>query len=110
MGGKLIYDLNDGVSFNLSGSFHRDDTGLPYGLPKDVLYELDRQATIHPDDKAETDDGYAALGIKAKLWDFGRIEADFSYRHRDVSDFFVSSQFEDKRNSRHMGGYSKIYL
>jgi len=98
VGGKLIYDLNDAVSFNLSGNLHRDDTGLPYGLPKDA-YELDRQATIHPYDKAETEDGYVALGIKAKLLDFGRIEADFSYRHRDVSDIYVSSQFEDKRNS-----------
>jgi iron complex outermembrane receptor protein len=102
VGGKLIYDLNDAVSFNLSGNFHRDDTGLPYGLPKNI-YELNRRASIHPDDKAETDDGYATLGIKAKLLDFGRIEADFSYRHRDVSDFYVSSQFEDKRNSSTWG-------
>ncbi len=102
VGGKLIYDLNDAVSFNLSGNFHRDDTGLPYGLPKNI-YELDRRASIHPYDKAETDDGYTALGIKANLLDLGRIEADFSYRHRDVSDFYVSSQFEDKRNSSTWG-------
>ncbi len=97
-GGKLIYDLNDAVSFNISGGFHRDDAGLPFGLKK-PLYILDRRATTHPDDKAETDDGYAVLGIKAKLWGFGRIETELSYRHREVADFFISSQFEDKRNS-----------
>ena len=97
-GVKLIYDLNNAVSFNISGGFHRDDAGLPFGLKK-PLYILDRRATTHPDDKAETDDGYAVLGIKAKLWGFGRIETELSYRHREVADFFISSQFEDKRNS-----------
>jgi outer membrane receptor for Fe3+-dicitrate len=33
VGGKLIYDLNENISFNLSGSLHRDDQGLPGGRP-----------------------------------------------------------------------------
>jgi iron complex outermembrane receptor protein len=96
VGGKALYDLNDAVRFNFSGSLHRDDTGLPFGLPK-PLYELDRRASIHPDDKAETDDQYGVWGIQAKLWDLGRIEADLSYRHREVSDSFPSSSFRDVR-------------
>lgn len=101
-GGKLIYDLNKMVSFDLSGGFHTDSAGLPFGLKKST-YELNRRATTHPDDKAQTDDGYAVLGIKAELWDFGRIETDLSYRHREVEDFFVSAQFEDRRNSATWG-------
>jgi iron complex outermembrane recepter protein len=97
VGGKLIYDLNENISFNFSGGFHQDDQGLPGGLPKNI-YILDRKATIHPDDKATTDDWYSALGAKVKLWDFGRIETDLSYRHREVADFFRSFSFEDKRN------------
>ncbi len=96
-GGKLIYDLNQNVSFNLSGSFHHDDQGLPGGLPK-AIFDVDRQATTAPDDKAGTDDGYLALGAKASLGSLGRIEANLSYRSREVNDFFRSVSFEDKRN------------
>jgi iron complex outermembrane receptor protein len=96
VGGKLIYDLNDNISFNLSGGFHWDDAGFPGGLPENIFRRHPR-ATIHPDDQAETDDGYGALGIKAKLWNFGRIEADVSYRRRKVSDSFPSFFFKDER-------------
>ncbi len=97
VGGRLIYDLNNAVSFNISGGYHQDDAGLPFALTK-PLYKLDRRATIHPDDEAETEDAYGVLGIKAKLWNFGLIQADLSYRHREVKDFFVSADFRDKRN------------
>ena len=97
MGGKVIYDLNENISFNLSGSFHQDDQGLPGALPK-AIYEVDRRATIAPEDKAKTDDWYLALGAKAKLWDVGRLEMDLSYRDRNVKDLFRSFSFNDKRN------------
>ena len=97
VGGKVIYDLNENISFNLSGSFHQDDQGLPGALPK-AIYEVDRQATTAPDDKAKTDDWYLALGAKAKLWDLGRLEMDLSYRDRKVKDLFQSYSFNDKRN------------
>ena len=102
IGGKLIYDLNEDISFNLSGSFHQDDTGLPGGLSK-AIYEQDRRATTAPDDQAKTDDGYAALGAKIKLWDLGRFEMNLSYRNREVTDLFRSYFFEDKRNSNTWG-------
>jgi iron complex outermembrane receptor protein len=97
VGGKVIYDLNENISFNLSGTFHQDDQGLPGALPK-AIYEVDRRATIAPDDKAKTDDWYLALGAKAKLWDVGRLEMDLSYRDRNVKDLFRSFSFNDKRN------------
>jgi iron complex outermembrane recepter protein len=109
VGGKLIYDLNEAVSFNFSGSLHRDDTGLPFGLPT-AIYKLDRRASLHPDDQAQTDDGYGALGMKARLWDFGRIEADLSYRHREVKDSFVSSSFSDVRDMSTWGFTPKYIL
>ena len=98
VGGKVIYDLNENISFNLSGSFHQDDTGLPGALPK-AIYKVDRRATIAPDDKAKTDDWYLALGTKAKLWDFGRLEMNLSYREtRSKGRSFESFSFNDKRN------------
>lgn len=109
VGGKVIYDLNDDISFNFSGSFHRDDTGLPGPLIK-ALYKQDRRTTLFPDDKAETNDEYASFGVKAKLWNFGRMEADLSYRHREVSDFFPSYNFKDRRNLSTWGFTPKYIL
>jgi iron complex outermembrane recepter protein len=96
-GGKIIYDLNENISFNLSGSFHQDDAGLPGGLPK-AIYEVDRRATIAPNDRAKTDDWYLALGTKAKFGDLGRFEMNLSYRSREINDHFQSYFFEDNRN------------
>jgi iron complex outermembrane receptor protein len=95
--GKVIYDLNEAIQLNFSGAFHQDDTGLPGELPK-ITYKTERRATLRPEDKAETDDGYSTLGVKARLWEWGRIEADLSYRHREVTDFFTSFDFKDQRN------------
>ena len=109
VGGKVIYDLNEYVSFDFSGGFHTDDTGLPYALDK-TQYILAPRSASHPDDKANTDDGYGVLGIKAKLWDFGRIEADLSYRQREVDDFYVSYVFKDNRNLSTWGLTPKYIL
>jgi len=102
IGGKITYDANENITLSLDGSFHRDDQGLPGGIPK-ALLEEDRRATLSPEDKAETDDGYLDFGMKARLWDVGRIEADLSYRERDVEDFFRSYFFQDERNLRTWG-------
>jgi iron complex outermembrane receptor protein len=87
VGGKLFFDMNEAIRFNFSGGFHKDDAGLPGGLDK-THYEQDRQTTVSPNNKTSTQDGYGALGIKAALWDWGRIEADLSYRQREGENFF----------------------
>lgn len=101
-GGRLIYDVDDRLSFNLSGNFHKDDTGLPGNLTREQIHTLGRQATDAPLDRAETDDMYGAVGMKARLGDPGRIEAEISYRHREVSTFFFDPlsqpSFDDRRN------------
>jgi iron complex outermembrane recepter protein len=102
LGGKLVYDVNEDLSFNFSGNFHKDDTGLPGSLTKEQIHTLGRRATDAPHDRAETDDGYGALGLKARLGELGRIEAELSYRHREVSTFFFDDSsrlsFDDRRN------------
>jgi iron complex outermembrane receptor protein len=114
VGGKVIYDLNDNVSFNLSGAFHRDKQGLPGGLTQDQMDQLGRRATLTPDNQASTDDGYGTFGIRAKLWDWGRTEMDFSYRHREVENFldFPASfyTYQDDRRLRTWGVTPKYIL
>jgi iron complex outermembrane receptor protein len=102
VGGKIIYDLNQDIRFNFNGSFHHDETGLPGELPK-IIYKSHRRVALHPDDRAGTDDGYGSLGVKARLWDWGRIEADVSYRQREVADLFRFFSFTDQRNLRTWG-------
>ena len=102
VGGRIIYDLNDNVSFNLSGAFNRDKEGLAGGLTQEEIDQLGRRATLTPDNQAETDDGYGDLGTQVKLGDFGRIEGNLSYRDRQVANFFdFPSDFytyKDKRS------------
>jgi iron complex outermembrane receptor protein len=97
VGGNILYDVNEDISLNLSGSLHSDKTGLPGGLTSADIDRLGRRGTTNPDDNAETDDGYGALGLKAGLGDFGEIRTDLSYRRREVKDFFPSSSFQDVR-------------
>ena len=102
VGGKVFYDLNDNVSFNLSGAFHRDKQGLPGGLTQAEIDLLGRQATLTPNNQAQTDDGYGNLGVKVKFGNVGRIEADLSYRDRQMENFldFPLSfyTYEDQRS------------
>jgi iron complex outermembrane receptor protein len=103
VGGRFIYEVNDSLSFNLRGSFHKDDSGLPGGLPKDI-YKLHRRATINPANQAETEDGYVTFGAKAKLWDWGRFETDLSYRQRIVDNFLdFPSYFYTYQDERKLG-------
>lgn len=109
VGGKILLDLSENVRFNFSGGFHADNTGLPGGLPEDI-YRSHRRATLAPDDHAETNDGYGVLGVMAKLWGLGRIDAELSYRQRQVDDFFVSFNFNDKRELTTWGITPKYIL
>jgi iron complex outermembrane receptor protein len=45
VGGKIIYDINEDISFNFNGNLHKDDTGLPGGLLKST-YKLDRRSPL----------------------------------------------------------------
>jgi iron complex outermembrane receptor protein len=98
VGGQVSYELNEDINLNFSGNYHQDDTGLPGGLTQAQIFQLGRRATVNPEDNAKTEDWYNVLGIKAKFGNLGRIEADLSYRSREVEDFFRSFSFEDRRN------------
>jgi len=103
VGGKLIYELNRDISLNFSGAFHEDDAGLPGGLTKADMNNLGRRATLTPDNEASTNDGYGAIGMKVKLWDWGRMETDLSYRHREVENFLdFPASFYTYQDERHL--------
>ncbi len=113
IGGKVIYEIDDLISLNLRGGFHKDDSGLPGGLDP-ITYKIDRRATLDPNNKSSTEDGFGAIGINVKFWDWGRIETDFSYRHRTVENLFDYPTFfytyQDERQLETLGVTPKYIL
>jgi iron complex outermembrane receptor protein len=112
-GGKILYDLSEAIHLSFNGNFHRDAFGLPGALPQ-LLYEHDRRRALNPNDKAETEDSFLIFGIKGNWKEIGRIEADLSYRHREVTNSFLSSlpifSFKDRRNLSTWGFTPKYIL
>jgi iron complex outermembrane recepter protein len=92
LGGKIIFDATDSLLVNLSGSYHKDDYGLPGPLPKDIL-ESDRKKSLDPADKAKTEDSYLKLGLDMDLEKYGNLVADLSYRDRESRSDFPDSLF-----------------
>jgi len=93
VGGKIVLDATDYLSFTLSGSHHRDDFGLLGPLTESQL-QIDRKSTTRSFDEGETIDQYIALGGDWDLGEYGRVVCDFSFRDRDSDAEFVSSTSE----------------
>ncbi len=92
VGGKAILDATDSLRLSLSGSYHKDDYGLPGALSLDELH-ANRRASESPLDRANTEDGYAKLGLDLDLGDYGNVVSDFSYRGRESDTNWVSQEF-----------------
>jgi iron complex outermembrane receptor protein len=93
VGGKIIFDPTEYLSLNLSGSYHRDQFGLP-GAISEAQLDIDRRAPKDPlDDEGETTDQYLRLGGDLDLEKYGSIVTDFSYRDRASEAQFVDESF-----------------
>ena len=92
IGGKIIYDVTEFLNFNLSGSHHSDEYGLPGPLTEEEV-AIDPTATTRPSDNAESSDDYLKCGFDLDLDTFGRIVTDFSYRDRVTETQFTSYTF-----------------
>jgi len=92
IGGKIVYDALEHLSLNLSGTYHSDEYGLPGDLTEADL-EIDRRGTNEPLNEAQTRDKYLQLGTDVDLGACGAVEADISYRGRDIGQKFVNSSY-----------------
>lgn len=90
IGGKIVYDALEHLTLNLSGAYHSDEFGLPGDLTEAEL-EIDRRGTNEPFNEAQTRDKYLQLGSNLDLGDYGAVEADLSFRGRDIGQKFVSA-------------------
>jgi iron complex outermembrane receptor protein len=89
LGGKIIFDPSDRLSFNLSGSYHSDDSGLPGPLTADQ-FSANPRATNFPFDEGKTSDNYLKLGSNLDCGEYGNLVVDLAYRNRDIKSQFVS--------------------
>jgi iron complex outermembrane receptor protein len=92
VGGKAVLDATDSLRLTLSGSYHRDDYGLPGALSLEEVI-ANRRASDSLLDRAKTEDGYVKLGFDLDLGDYGNVVSDFSYRGRESDTNWVSQSF-----------------
>ena len=88
LGGKIVFDPSDKLSFDLSGNYHSDHAGLPGPLTVEQFNENPRM-TNFPLDEGDTDDGYLMLGSTADFGGYGSLVADLAYRDREIKSKFV---------------------
>jgi len=87
IGGKIVFDATENLSFNLSGSYHEDDYALPGALTEGE-YNADREANMNPLDGATSEDYFLKTGVDLDLGEYGSVVADFSYRNRENDSWF----------------------
>lgn len=92
LGAKATLDATDFLRFTLSGSYHKDDYGLPGALSLEEV-NANRRSSQSPLDNAKTEDGYVKLGFDLDLGDYGNIVTDFSYRDRESDTNWISQSF-----------------
>ena len=90
IGGKIIYDMTDMVTFRLNGSYHSDTYGWPGSLTA-AQVRADRTASNSPVDEAQTRDGYLSFGMDADFQQRGRLSSEISYRQRSTESRFVDT-------------------
>jgi iron complex outermembrane receptor protein len=81
-GGKIVFDLTEFLSWDISGSYHKDDYDLP-GPLTEAQYATDRKMNANPLDEASSEDFYLKNGFDLELREYGSIITDFSYRNRE---------------------------
>ena len=90
IGGKIIYDATDVLTFRLNGSYHADTYGWPGSLTA-AQVRADRTASNTPLDEAQTRDGYLSFGMDADFQQLGRFSSEISYRQRSTESRFVDT-------------------
>ena len=87
--GNVAYSLGDYLTFNLAGSHHEDEYGLPGPVSiDDVDSASERVKTNYPDDDGETIDNRFRLGIEIETERFGYLKIERGYRFRE-NDFII---------------------
>ena len=82
--GTVAYSLGDYLMFNLAGSHHQDEYGLPGPVSIDKVDSAsERVKTNYPDDEGETRDSRLRIGFEIETDSFGYLKIDRGYRSRE---------------------------
>jgi len=104
IGGKIVFDASESLSFNLSGSSHDDEFGLP-GALTEAQTKADRKSTANPQDEGSSNDTYIRAGFDLMIGNYGDLSADVSYRNRSSDAVFpdTTSPLESDSNLKTWG-------
>ncbi len=100
---RLGHTFDQVWSGGLSFGYHTDDYRLPGALSEAQMLALGRRATTKPDDLAQTEDYYTDLELKADFKEKGRLQANVSFRNRDVDAQYFSSAWSNKNHMTTIG-------
>lgn len=92
IGGKIVFDASESLSFNLSGSSHEDEFGLP-GALTEAQMKADRKSTANPQDEGSSKDTYVRVGFDLMIGSYGDLAADISYRNRSSDSVFPDTTY-----------------
>jgi iron complex outermembrane receptor protein len=98
IGGKIVFDASESLSFNLSGSSHEDEFGLP-GALTEAQVKADRKSTANPQDEGSSNDTYIRAGFDLMIGNYGDLSADVSYRNRSNDSVFPDTASPQARDS-----------
>jgi len=88
---NLEYEFNDVLSANFSSGFNVSSYGLPASLYQSDIEQYNRRYSKYPDDTAKKKDYYLLTGTKISTLDFGDLNIDFSFRHKNNDTYYLSS-------------------
>ncbi len=100
VGGKLVIDPTEKISFHINGSYHEDEADLPGPLTY-LQQKADRRHNNNPEDKLKTKDYFITSGFDVNLGKYGNIITDVSYKNQKISAEYpdpVWSQARDIEN------------
>lgn len=88
---KFEYKLTNTLSAHFNSGFNASTYGLPGYLMQSDIDQNGRRYSLFGDDHANKKDYYFLTGTKFELSDFGALDIDFSFRHKNNDSLFLTS-------------------
>lgn len=85
---NLGFGLGENSAFNLSYSYHKDDSSLPGALKaSNFRAGASRTDTVQPKDFTDTEDYYVKVGPEIYFLTDSLVKCDISFRKREVTNY-----------------------
>lgn len=106
---KIDYKFNDDLGGRFDFGYHASSYGMPSGLFQHHIDEHSRRWARYGDDHAKNKDLYFVLGNNIDFSQSGRMDIDFSYRHKKADSMFPTSGNDTRKNKIDTFGVTPKY-